>query len=115
MSPAENTALHILHVFSAIGLVGTIFFASAGPPESRKKLLGWSGAASLLVILTALRLWQGLYNFSGGWPIVKIFCWLGISALAGIAYRRRERAGLWLSLCILLAFVAVLMVYSKPF
>ena len=115
MNPQEFATLHILHVFSAIGLVGTIFYACAGAPEKRKKLLLWSGIASLLVFLTGFRLWQGAFHFAGGWAIVKIVCWLALSALAGIAYRRQGKAGLWITLALGLAAIALVMVYLKPF
>jgi hypothetical protein len=95
----------------------------------------WSGIASLVLLLTGLRLWGALYSFSvkdhvfdgivdgfklsrdfvGWWVVVKIVCWLGLSALAGIAYRRRAQAGLWLKLAVVLAATAVAMVYVKPF
>ncbi len=115
MNAQEFTSLHILHVLSALGLVGTIFYACAGAPERRKKLLMWSGIASLLVFLTGFRMWQGVFHFAGGWVIVKMVCWLALSALAGIAYRRQAKAGLWITLALALTAVALVMVYLKPF
>ena len=115
MNPAESNALHIIHVFSAIALVATVFYAAAGAPETRKKALMWSGIASLLVLLTGIRMWQGLFHFSGGWAIVKLVCWLGLSAFAGLAYKRRAKAGLWITLTLVLSLLAVIMVYLKPF
>jgi hypothetical protein len=115
MNPQELNALHIVHVFSAIGLVGTTFYACAGAPGTRKKLLMWSGIACLLVFLTGFRLWQGVFHFAGGWAYVKIVCWLGLSALGGIAYRQREKAGLWIILALALTATALAMVYVKPF
>jgi hypothetical protein len=135
MNLIELNLLHILHVFAAIALVATTFYACAGAPETRKKLLLWSGIASLVVVLTGVRLWGALYNYSikdhvfddivdsfhlfrdfvGWWVVVKIICWLGLSALCGTAYRRREKAGLWLKLGVVLAGTAVAMVYLKPF
>ena len=89
--------------------------ACAGAPETRKKALMWSGIASLLVLLTGIRMWQSLFNFSGGWVIVKIVCWLGLSAFVGLAYKRRAKAGLWITLTLVLSRLAVVMVYLKPF
>ena len=74
-----------------------------------------SGIASLLMLLTGIRLWQGLYQFSGGGVIVKLVCWLGLSALTGIAYRRRGIAGMLGAITIALATVALYMVYFRPF
>lgn len=115
MSPQENNALHILHVFSAIGLVASVFYAAAAAPETKKSLMRWSGIISLIVVITGARMWQGLYQFQGVWPIVKIVCWLAVSAFAGIAYKRREKAGLWIMLSLAFAAIALVMVYIRPF
>ena len=115
MNPAEYNALHIIHVFSSIALVATTFYACAGAPETRKKVLMASGIASLLVLLTGIRMWQSLYFFAGGWAVVKIVCWLGLSAFGGLAYKRRAKAGLWITLTLVLSLLAVVMVYAKPF
>lgn len=115
MSPAESTTLHVLHVSAAIGLVCSVFSAAAGSPGNRRRILMGSGIASLVVLLTGIRLWQSLYHFSGGWAVVKLLCWLALSAFAGLAYKRRERPGRWTGLALILAFVAVVMVYARPF
>jgi hypothetical protein len=60
-------------------------------------------------------MWQALYGFSGGWVIVKIVAWIGLAAITGLAYRKREKAGLFLKLSVVLALLAVTMVYVKPF
>jgi hypothetical protein len=76
----------------------------------------FSGIASLLVLLTGLRMWQAQFGFAiAGWTIVKLFCWLGLSAIGGIAYRHREKAGMFLWIAFFLAATAVAMVYVKPF
>lgn len=115
MNASELNVLHILHIFSAIVLVATTFYACAGAPETRKKILMYSGIASLLVLLTGIRMWQGLYGWAGGWVILKLVCWLGLSAFGGLAYRKREKAGLWIGLTLILTLTAVAMVYVKPF
>lgn len=115
MSPQEINALHIIHVFSVIGLGGTVFYACAGAPETKKSVAMWSGILSLIVGLTGLRMWQGMYQFHGGWAVVKIVCWIGLSAFVGLAYRKREKSGLWIALTLILALIAVTMVYLKPF
>ncbi|MFI5355996.1 MAG: hypothetical protein ACHQ4G_01535 [Opitutales bacterium] len=115
MNPHELNALHIIHVFSAIVLIATTFYACAGAPETRKQVLMWGGVASLLVLFTGVRMWQAVYGFHGGWAIVKLVCWLGISAFAGLAYKRRAQAGLWIGLTLLLALTAVSMAFVRPF
>src|SRR5579859_491042 len=80
MNPQELNTLHILHVLSVLGLTGATFYAFAGAPASRKRVMMWSGIASLLVLLTGLRMWQQLYHFHAGWWLmVKFVCWLGLS------------------------------------
>lgn len=115
MNPAEHNALLIIHLFSIIVMVACIFYAAAGAPETKKKVMMWSGIATLLAVLTGVRMWQALYGFHMGWPIVKLVCWLGLAAFAGIAYRRREKAGLWITLSLVLSAVALVMVYVRPF
>jgi len=96
-------------------LVGFTFLAFAAPAESRKKVMIWTGIANVLILLTGIRMWQGLYAFSGGWVIVKIIAWLGLAGIAGIAFRKREKVGVLLWTSLLLMTIAVAMVYVKPF
>jgi hypothetical protein len=61
-------------------------------------------------------MWQVQFGFVfAGWILVKFLCWLGISAFSGVAYRLRDKAGLFALLTVLLAIVAVTMAYTKPF
>ena len=116
MSPHEYAALHIVHVASALVLLGSTFYGFAAAPESKKAVLSASGIAAILVLLTGIRMWQGLYDFAGlGWIFVKLGCWLGIAALGGMGYKRRAQAGTFLAIISLLAVIAVVMVYLKPF
>ena len=116
MTPQEFNALHIVHVVAVLLLIGVTFFAFGGPPETKKRTAIWAGIASLLVLLTGLRMWQAELNFVlAGWIVVKSVCWLAISAFSGLAYRRRQFAG-WLAVTtVVLAAIAVAMVYIKPF
>ncbi len=116
MGVNEFIIQHVIHVAAALVLVGYTFYAFAAPQDTRKRVLFWTGGASLAMVLTGLRMWQGIYGFApAGWLVVKIVCWLGLSALAGIAYRRREKAGMLASVAIVLAVIALVMVYAKPF
>ena len=116
MNPTESNVLHLFHVIGLLILTGYTFFAFAGPPETRKRVLMITGIASLLVLLTGIRMWQGLYGFGAfGWIFVKLACWLGVSALTGIAYRKREKANFLMVVAMLLLVIAVGMVYLKPF
>ncbi len=116
MSPHEFNFLHAFHVSSVLLLVGLTFYALAGAPETRKRVVMWSGIVSLLVVGSGIRMWQAEFNFAmAGWVFLKLLCWLGISALAGMAYRRREKAGLFGALTAILAILAVTLAYTKPF
>jgi hypothetical protein len=115
MGPQEFNTLHIIHVLAVLGLTGATFYAFAGAPESRKRVLMWSGIASAIVLLTGLRMWQAVYDFHGGWVVVKLVCWLGLSAISGIAYRRRGATGLLILITLVLLATALAMVYVKPF
>ena len=112
MSP---TFYHILHVASVLVLTGYTFYAFAAAPETRKRVLMISGIASILALVGGFGLQAKLgYGFPG-WLIVKLVCWLGLSALAGMGYRRRGAVGALAAVAVLLALIAVVMVYTKPF
>ncbi|MBI5691155.1 MAG: hypothetical protein HZC55_13795 [Verrucomicrobia bacterium] len=112
MSP---TFYHILHLVSVLVLTGYTFYAFAAPPETRKGVMIITGIASLVALVAGFGLQAKLAVGWPGWLIVKIVCWLGLSALAGIGYRRRGAAGTLALVAIALAFVAVVMVYVRPF
>jgi hypothetical protein len=115
MNPAEANILHVLHVGAAFVLMGHTFYALAAPPATRKRVMIWAGTASLVMLLSGLRLWQTGYGFApAGWLFVKMACWLGLSALAGLAYRKREKAGVLAWIALILAVTAVTMVYLRP-
>jgi hypothetical protein len=111
----ESDALHVLHVAAAMVLVGHTFYAFAAAPETRKRVLIWTGAASLVMLATGLHMWHEHGYDPVGWLVVKVVCWLGLSALAGIGYRRRGKAGLLIAVALFLIVTAVTMVYLKPF
>jgi hypothetical protein len=112
MSP---TFYYILHVFSVLTLVGLTFYAFAGAPETRKRTLALSGIAGLIALIAGFGLQAKLSVGFPGWLIVKLVCWLGLSALAGFGYRRRGAAGILAVLALLFALIALVMVYLKPF
>jgi hypothetical protein len=116
MSNPEYVALHILHVASVLILFGFTFYAFAAGPETRKKVMIWTGVANLLIIVSGVRMWQAIYGFNPfGWVIVKLIGWLVLAGLAGLAYRRREKVGLWSGLALAIGVISVIMVYAQPF
>lgn len=113
MSP---TVYYILHVTAAFLLVGYTFQAFAAPdPERRGGLMAKTGILSVIVLVAGV----GLAHKNGHgfplWVILKLGCWLGISALSGMVFRKPEKAGSLALGTILFILAAVLLVYIKPF
>jgi hypothetical protein len=109
------TFYYILHLSSILVLTGYTFYAFAASPETRKRVMMITGIASLLALVGGFGLQSKLHVGFPGWLIVKLVCWLGLSALAGFGYRRRGAAGVLSLIAIALVIVAVVMVYVKPF
>ncbi len=106
---------YIIHVVSVLVLTAYTFYAFAAPEITKKKVMIVTGVASLLALIGGFGLQAKLgYGFPG-WLIVKLFCWLGLSALAGMGYRRRGAVGTLSVVALVLAVIAVVMVYLKPF
>ena len=102
----------VLHLVSVIFLVAITFRAFAAPtPESRKSNLALSGVASLVALVAGGGLMAKMGYAWDAWVFVKIGCWLGLSGLAGMAYRKPQsvKALSWLAFA--LVVIALLMVY----
>ncbi len=109
-----NTYL-VLHLSSIIVLLGYTFYAFAAPAETRKRVLMITGVATLLILVTGFGMLHRLQLGFPGWAIVKLVCWLGLSAMTGLAYRRRAKADLFMMITFALAITAVAMVFVRPF
>lgn len=112
MSP---TFYHILHLGSLIVLLGYTFYGFAAPAETRKRVLMITGMMSLLMLVSGIGLLHKMHYGFPGWAIVKLVCWLGLSAVAGLAFKRREQANTIMVIAFVLAITAVAMVYVRPF
>jgi uncharacterized membrane protein SirB2 len=108
---------YILHVFALIVLTAHTFMALANPaPENRKRTMMITGIASLLMLVSGFGLLAKVHgNQFHGWVIVKLVCWLFLSGLAGLAYRKAHLRGLFSLIGLSLVLVALVMVYLKPF
>lgn len=102
---------YILHVGALFVLAGYTFYAFSAPPETKKRVMIITGVASLLALVGGFGLQAKLNYGFPVWMIVKIVCWLGLSALAGMAYRKRDKAGLLMTVAIALIVVSLVMVY----
>ena len=49
------------------------------------------------------------------WVLIKMVCWLGLSAVAGMAFRKPESVGGLRIVTMALIVVALVMVYVRPF
>lgn len=105
----------ILHVVGSFVLVAYTFSAFAKPEAARRGFhLMVTGLASLVVLVAGVGLLhKGGYGFPT-WAMVKVGCWLLLSALAGAAFRRPSLASLFSLLAVALVTVAVYCAYMKP-
>jgi hypothetical protein len=116
MRPSEINLLHVVHVASVVILIAYTFFAFGAPPETKRRVMAITGVAALLVLLTGIRMWQGMFSFAMvGWVWVKLACWLVLSGLGGMAYKKRDKTNPLMVVALLLAVIALVMVYFKPF
>ncbi|GAB1489548.1 hypothetical protein MASR2M8_20010 [Opitutaceae bacterium] len=111
-----TTVYQIVHLASLIALTGGTFYAFAGSPESRKKVMMITGIASLLMFISGFGMLARLHaNQFQPWVIVKLVCWLALSGLAGIGYRKRDNAPIFISIIAVVVLTALYMVYSFRF
>ncbi|MEI8089508.1 MAG: hypothetical protein WCG63_07920 [Opitutaceae bacterium] len=109
------TIYHIFHISSLLVLFGYTFYAFAAPAESKRRVMMITGIASLIALVGGFGLLAKLHLGFPGWIIVKFICWLGLSAISGFAYRKREQSCVLMMLALILAITAVVMVYVRPF
>ncbi|MBE2212684.1 MAG: hypothetical protein IAE82_02350 [Opitutaceae bacterium] len=110
----------ILHVLSAMLLVGFVISACADPrPERKKSIMIITGVLSLLVLVGGFGLAMKIHGISNplkftGWMVAKVVIWLLLSGMAGLAFRRSTIAGVLTLVTIALAGGAVYLVYARP-
>jgi hypothetical protein len=109
------TTYHVLHLSSIIVLLAYSFYAFAAPAETRKRVLMITGVATLLVLITGFAMLAKLHLGFPVWAAVKLVCWIGLSMVAGMAYRRRAQADALMLIALALAITAVVMVFVRPF
>ena len=106
----------VIHVLAVILLAGLAFAAFANPEKTLKReVLIASGVCSLLALIAGFGLVAKLgipFPFPA-WILVKLVCWLGLSAMAGIAYRLPNRIPWLAGASIALILLALCMVYFR--
>ena len=107
----------ILHLLSLIVLTAHTFMAFANPaPENRKRTMIITGIAALLMFISGFAMLSvNKIPFTTGWVLVKLVCWLGLSGLAGMAYRKAHLRGVLSTIALVLIVTALFMVYRRPF
>ena len=107
----------ILHTFAVLVLTSQAFTAFSKPEATiRKRTLILSGSAGLVMLLSGFGMAHQLYQgHVFGWMIVKLFCLIGVAALAGQVYRRTHLRALFAVAALALLLLALTMVYTKPF
>jgi hypothetical protein len=111
----SSTFYSFLHVGTILLLTGWTFYAFAAPVETRKGVMIITGVLSLLALIAGFGLQAKLQVGWPGWLIVKMVCWLGLSAMAGFGYRKRQAAGALTVVASVLVLIAVAMVYTRAF
>jgi uncharacterized membrane protein SirB2 len=106
---------YVLHVVAAFALTGVTFAACAAPlPEKRRGVMILGGIATLVMVIAGFGLAAKLHYGFPGWLIAKILCWLVLSALGGMAFRKPESARTLSIIALVVIAVAVYCVYYKP-
>lgn len=111
------TIYYILHVLSGFLLTALTFAAFAAPtPETRKRTLALTGILSLVMLVGGFGLMARLQYEWAPWVFIKVGCWLVLSGMAGMAYRKPGKGGLLSFVAAVLVAVAVSTVYlaEKP-
>lgn len=106
---------YIIHVLSISTLFGTCIGACVLPSqENRKKMLMFSGIASLGVFITGFGMQGMLHMGFPGWLLIKIFCWLILSVVVGMFFRTPEKRASLMKLSTLVFVLALAMVFLRP-
>jgi hypothetical protein len=110
----------ILHVASILLLTGVVFAVFGGAPDARRKQIMMAGGIlSLLALVGGFGLASKKLGMPNpmSWPAwlwMKVICWLWLSAIGGIAYRRRAQTPRWIAITAFFLIVALAMAFLKP-
>lgn len=112
----ELIANHFFHVGCLLVLTALSFAAFANPdPKWKRFVMMGTGLASLIMLITGIRMMLLIQSGMPGWIIVKLLCWLGINGLVVVAFRKPDKAVPLGTSAFLLLLIGVAMVYFKPF
>jgi hypothetical protein len=106
---------HLIHVGGVILFAAFLFQAFSAAAAGKKGGGMLTGVLSLVVLVGGFGLLAKLDLGFPTWVIVKLVCWLGLAAIAGMASKRPALRGILSLAAIALLLVAVAMVYFRPF
>jgi hypothetical protein len=77
------------------------------------------GVLTLLALVGGFGLATAVHGLPNpmNWPMWiwgKLVCWLGIAAIGGMAWKRRGNPAPFIALLVVLALVAIVLVYTRP-
>jgi len=106
----------VMHVLCMVLLTGFVFQAFANPdPKNKKRTMMVTGILSFLMLTGGM----GLLAVQGHafpwpwWAWVKIVCWLGLTGIAGVAYRKPDKIPTLTAIAIALVTIAIVVVVFK--
>lgn len=103
-----------IHVASMVALTAFTFMAFANPdPKGRKRTMMITGILSTLMFIAGFGLISVLKTSFPAWIWIKLVCWLGLSGMAGMAYRKPESAKKFKLITLALIVVAIFTVYFR--
>jgi hypothetical protein len=104
---------YLIHVVSLV-LLAAFTFQVFAKRENKKGMMMLTGILSLLALVGGFGLLAQLKHGFPVWVIIKLVCWLGLSAMAGLAFRKPGSIGTLKLLSIVLIAIAVWAVYFRP-
>jgi len=104
----------IMHVASMVVLTAYVFMAFANPdPKGKKRTMMITGILSLLMLIGGFGMIAVMGLGFPWWVVVKLICWLVLSSMAGMAYRKPASMGTWKAITLTAILIAIATVYLR--
>ena len=95
-------------------LTAVVFQGFANPdPGNRKRTLALSGVLALTMLVGGFGLVAVMKVGFAWWVIVKLVCWLGLSSIGGIAFRKPQLIPRLSAIATALVLIAIATVYFR--
>lgn len=103
-----------LHVGAMVMMVAILWNALANPDPARKgKTMMWLHPLAVVMLVGGFGAVAVMKVGFPWWVIVKVCCWVGLLAIASLAYRMPQRLPLLRALAVVLVLGAISTVYFK--